>query len=161
MSRTYSCVLYGVPARGLSRRGLKEFAKQLQAEVTGGRPFCCLVASDEELRRLNKQFRKKDYATDVLSFPLSHGRGSEGNGRGSELNNGLLGELAISWDRAKAQATDYGHTPEDEMRILMLHGVLHLTGLDHEKDRGNMARSEVRWRKRLNLPAGLIERGRS
>lgn len=149
MSRTDSCVLYHVPARGLSRRGMRNFAKQLREEVTGDRPFCCLVTSDEELWRLNKQFRKKDYATDVLSF-----RGTEGEG-------GPLGELAISWDRAKAQAAEYGHTAEDEMRILMLHGVLHLTGMDHEKDRGKMARSEVRWRKRLNLPAGLIERVRS
>jgi len=154
MSQTDSCVLYGVPARGLSRRGLREFARQLQAEVTGGRAFCCLVTSDAELRRLNKQFRKKDYATDVLSFPLPHGRGSEGN-------EGLLGELAISWDSAKAQASEYGHTAHDEMRILMLHGVLHLTVMDHEQDRGQMARSEVSWRKRLRLPVGLIERVRS
>jgi len=150
MSRTDSCVLYHVPARGLSRRSLREFAKQLQEEVTEGRSFCCLVTNDEELRRLNKQFRKKDYATDVLSFP----NGSEGNGV-------PLGELAISWDRAKVQASEYGHAAEDEIRILMLHGVLHLTGMDHEKDHGKMARSEVRWRKRLNLPAGLIERVRS
>jgi len=161
MSQTDSCVLYHVPARGLSRRGLREFARQLQAEVTGGRAFCCLVTSDAELRRLNKQFRKKDYATDVLSFPLPRGRGSEGHGRGPQGDEELLGELAISWDRAKAQASEYGHTAADEMRILMLHGVLHLTGMDHEQDRGQMARSEVSWRKRLRLPVGLIERVRS
>jgi probable rRNA maturation factor len=146
MSRTDSCVLYRVPARGLSRRGLRDFARQLQAEVAGGRAFCCLLTDDAELRRLNRQFRKKDYATDVLSFPVADGDG------------GAIGELAISWDRAKAQAAEYGHSAQDEVRILMLHGVLHLTGMDHEKDGGKMARSEVRWRKRLNLPAGLIER---
>ena len=150
MSRTDSSVVYHVPARGLSRRGLREFVKQLQEEIAGGRAFCCLVTNDEELRRLNKQFRKKDYATDVLSFPS----GSKGNGA-------LLGELAVSWDRAKVQASEYGHAAEDEVRILVLHGVLHLTGMDHEKDHGQMARSEVRWRRRLNLPAGLIERVRS
>ena len=154
MPRADSCVLYRVPARGLSRRGLREFARQLQSEVTAGQTFCCLVTSDEELRRLNKQFRKKDYATDVLSFPVSRGRGEQRNG-------GSLGELAISWDRARAQAAEYGHTADAEVRILMLHGVLHLTGMDHERDRGEMARSELRWRERLNLPAGLIERVRS
>ncbi|MGA2599779.1 MAG: rRNA maturation RNase YbeY [Bryobacteraceae bacterium] len=109
------------------------------------KPFNALIANDAELRRLNKQFRKKDYATDVLSFPSIEPEKS-------------LGELAISWDRAKAQASEYGHTVSDEIRILMLHGVLHLAGMDHEKDHGEMARAEIRWRKRLNLPASLIER---
>lgn len=148
MPREDTCVLYNVPARGLSRRGLRDFAKQLEALVAGGRTFCCLITNDQELRRLNKQFRKKDYATDVLSFP-------------SGEQDGALGELAVSWDRAQAQAVEYGHSTEDEARILMLHGVLHLTGMDHEKDEGKMARAEMRWRKRLNLPAGLIERAQS
>ena len=138
-------MLFHVPARGLSRRALREFAKQLQEQVTGSRPFCCLIADDTELRRLNKQFRKKDYATDVLSFLPAD-------------PNGSLGDLAISWDRAKAQAAEHDHAVDDEIRILMLHGVLHLTGMDHEKDGGEMARVEIRWRKRLNLPTGLIER---
>lgn len=141
-------VLFHVPARGLGRRAVLQFAKQLQDEVAGGRAFCCLVTGDDELRRLNKQFRKLDYATDVLSFPSSDG-------------DDLIGELAISWDRAKAQATEYGHEAGDEIRILMLHGVLHLTGMDHEKDRGKMARAETRWRKKLGLPPGLIERVRA
>jgi len=145
MSPGDSCVLFHVPARGLSRRALREFAKQLQEQVTGSRPFCCLIADDTELRRLNKQFRKKDYATDVLSFLPAD-------------PNGSLGDLAISWDRAKAQAAEHDHAVDDEIRILMLHGVLHLTGMDHEKDGGEMARVEIRWRKRLNLPTGLIER---
>ena len=152
MPRTHSCVLYHVPAHGLSRRPLREFAAHLQAEVAGGRAFCCLITSDAELRRLNRQFLEKDYATDVLSFPNAALSGPEANGS--------LGELAISWDRAKAQAAEYGHTVNDEIRILMLHGVLHLNGMDHEKDGGRMARSEARWRKRLNLPAGLIERAK-
>src|SRR5207302_129830 len=97
---------YHVPARGVSRRGLRDFARRLQEELTGGRAFCCLVTSDEELRRLNKQFRKKDYVTDVLSFPLP-------DGRGSEAGSGSVGELAISWGRAKAQAAEYGHTADD------------------------------------------------
>lgn len=144
MSPSDSCVVYHVAARGLGRRALRDFARQLQNEVSDGQPFCCLVTGDDELRQLNKQFRKKDYATDVLSFP--------------SIDAGSLGELAVSWDRVKAQAAEYGHTPEDEVRILMLHGVLHLMGMDHERDGGRMARSEAQWRKRLHLPAGLIER---
>jgi len=68
------------------------------------------------------------------------------------------GEIAISLDRAAAQAAEHGHSIDEEVRILMLHGALHLTGMDHETDAGEMARAETRWRKRLGLPCGLIER---
>jgi probable rRNA maturation factor len=73
----------------------------------------------------------------------------------------FLGELAISVERAREQARLLGHTIEEETKILMLHGVLHLLGMDHEKDRGRMARAETRQRKKLGLPAGLIERVRA
>jgi probable rRNA maturation factor len=69
-----------------------------------------------------------------------------------------LGDIAISLARARAQGRRYGHTTEIEIRILMLHGVLHLLGMDHDADGGRMARAEMRWRKRLALPDGLIER---
>jgi probable rRNA maturation factor len=85
-----------------------------------------------------------DYATDVLSFPSAIA--------------GTLGDLAISLPRARAQARDFKHTTEIEIRILMLHGVLHLLGYDHETDSGRMARAEKRWRTQLKLPNGLIER---
>lgn len=106
----------------------------------------CLITTDAELRRLNRTFRRKDYATDVLSFPSG---------------NGVPGEIAISLDRAGEQAAEHGHSLEQEIRILMLHGVLHLSGMDHETDDGEMARVEARWRKRFGLPAGLTERARS
>jgi probable rRNA maturation factor len=101
----------------------------------------CLVTTDAELRRLNREFRGKDYGTDVLSFPSGDG-----------------GEIAISWDRAEMQAGEMGHSVDDELRILMLHGLLHLTGMDHETDHGEMCNAESKWRKKLGLPAGLIER---
>ena len=110
-----------------------------------GRTIACLIADDAELRRLNRQFRGKNYATDVLSFPAAE-------------PNGLAGDIAISIDRARAQAAEHGHSLDDELRILMLHGALHLAGMDHETDSGEMARAEARWRKRLGLPGGLIER---
>jgi probable rRNA maturation factor len=72
-----------------------------------------------------------------------------------------LGELAISVDRAREQAEEHGHSLTEELKILMLHGVLHLLGFDHETDRGTMARAEKRWREQFGLRAGLIERSRS
>lgn len=109
-----------------------------------GRTVSCLISTDEELRRLNRDFRGKDYPTDVLSFPSN--------------TEDSLGDLAISFDRAVEQARELGHSVDEEVRILMLHGVLHLLGMDHEKDRGQMKRAEAVWRKKLELPNGLIER---
>lgn len=132
----------------LRRTKLERFARQLQSEVASGRPFDCLITGDAELRRLNRDYRGKDYPTDVLSFPLPNARNS-------------LGDIAISLPRARAQSREYGHTPEQEIQVLMLHGLLHLLGMDHETDRGQMARAEKRWRARLGLPNGLIERVQS
>jgi probable rRNA maturation factor len=72
-----------------------------------------------------------------------------------------LGDIAISSARARAQARQFGHSLDTEIRILMLHGVLHLLGMDHAADSGRMARAEKRWRARLGLPTGLIERVQS
>jgi probable rRNA maturation factor len=128
------------------RRVVERFARQLQAEVTKGRAFHCLISGDAGLRRLNKQFRGQDCATDVLSF--------------ASADPASLGDIAISLQRARAQAREFGHTVEREVSILMLHGVLHLMGLDHEDGTGRMARAEKRWRVRLGLAHGLIERVR-
>jgi probable rRNA maturation factor len=132
-------------------RPLRRFAQALQTSVARGCAFDCLITNDAELRRLNREFRGQDAATDVLSFPA----GPLPDGRGSEI---MLGDLAISLPRARAQAAALGHNLELELQILMLHGVLHLAGMDHETDSGRMARAEKRWRIRLGLPAGLIER---
>ena len=137
-----------VPA-GFGRRRIERFAKKLQEEVAKGRAFDCLLTGDAELRRLNQEFRGKDYATDVLSFPA-----------GPHAEPGRMGDIAISLARARAQGREFGHTAEQEVEILMLHGLLHLSGMDHESDGGRMARAEKRWRGRLGLPAGLIERVR-
>lgn len=130
----------------LRRRAIERFAQRLQAGVAKGRGFDCLITSDSELRRLNREFRGKDAPTDVLSFPSENGR---------------LGDIAISAGRARAQAREFGHSIEQEIQILLLHGVLHLLGMDHETDGGRMARAEKRWRTALGLPDGLIERVRS
>ena len=117
--------------------------------VLRGRTFACLVTTDAELQRLNRTFCRKDYPTDVLSFPAAPD---------NTLPQAYLGDLAVSWQRARAQAADFGHTVETEIQVLMLHGALHLAGMDHETDRGQMSRAETRWRRTLGLPAGLIER---
>lgn len=143
-----------VPA-SLKRRNIEKFAGKLALELTKGKPFDCLITGDAELRRLNRDFRGKDYVTDVLSFPSAHPR------LPAPAPGPSLGDLAISLARARAQARAYGHSVEDEIRILMLHGVLHLLGYDHESDNGRMARVEKQWRARLGLPNGLIERVQS
>lgn len=139
-----SSVLFRRAPSDLARADLRRFARTLTREVADGRPFSCLITVDEDLRRLNAQFRGKDYPADVLSFPSG----------GPEF----LGDIAVSWERAAAQAGDFGHDLAAELKILMLHGVLHLLGMDHERDRGRMRRAEAAWRRKLGLPAGLIER---
>ena len=124
---------------------LREFHAELIRRITRGRVFACMITDDAELKRLNKRFLGKNYATDVLSFP-------------SEGTDDTCGDLAISLNRAKAQAAEHSHSVENELRILMLHGALHLAGYDHETDKGEMRQTETRWRKRLGLPTGLIER---
>jgi probable rRNA maturation factor len=144
----------------LRRAAIERFARRLQKDAAKGRAFATLITGDAELRRLNRDFRGKDYATDVLSFPalvghaLPHANPFSGSAP-------FLGDIAISLGRARAQAREFGHTIEREIQILMLHGVLHLCGHDHESDSGAMARAEKRWRARLGLPNGLIERVRS
>jgi probable rRNA maturation factor len=75
--------------------------------------------------------------------------------------NARLGDIAVSMARARAQARAFGYTTESEIQILILHGLLHLVGMDHETDGGRMARAEARWRARLGLPGGLIERAQA
>ena len=135
--------LFRHPSRKVQRRPLREFFADAAKQVLPGQNASCLITDDEELRGLNRQFLRKDYATDVLSFP------------------GEPGEIAISLDRAMAQAEEFGHSLDEELRILMVHGLLHLGGMDHERDSGEMATAEARWRKRFKLPPGLVERARA
>ena len=139
---------------------LEAFARTLRRRVARGREFHCLLTGDPELQSLNRQFRSKDYPTDVLSFPAGRQRGQTGQrGQISKDTPDRIGDIAISIARARAQAREWKHSLEDEIRILMLHGVLHLTGMDHETDSGEMRRAETRWRKKLSLPTALTERG--
>lgn len=132
----------------VDRRELKDFAASLAKNLADASRFTCLLTGDRELQRLNRSFLGNDYPTDVLSFPAYDSTGD-------------LGEMAISIDRAKVQADEFGHSCVDEIRILMLHGLLHLAGHDHERDNGEMARAERKWRRTFGLPATLIARGRT
>lgn len=104
-----------------------------------------LLAKSAKLRQLNMQYRGKNSATDVLSFPAAE-------------SNGSAGDIAISLDIAARNARTLGHSVADEIRILILHGILHLAGYDHETDQGEMERKERALRKKLRLITGLIER---
>jgi probable rRNA maturation factor len=112
-----------------------------------------LVTSSVVMRSLNRRFRNKDKATDVLSFPSAS---SEGKGK-----SGFAGEIAISSDIATQNAVRFGHPAAQEIKVLALHGILHLAGYDHERDNGVMARKEEALRRSLRLPTALIERTQS
>jgi probable rRNA maturation factor len=106
-----------------------------------------LLADDPTLRHLNKTFRGKNKPTDVLSFPAP-----------SAFAAKHAGDLAISLETAARQAATHGHPLSDEIKILLLHGLLHLSGEDHETDNGEMAAREATLRRELRLPTTLIER---
>ncbi len=107
------------------------------------------IVSDQRVRALNKTYRRKDYPTDVLSFP------SEPLALSPQP---FLGEIVIARGVAKRQARDAGHSEYAELRVLALHGLLHLLGYDHEIDAGRMRLIEQRLRRKGGLDAGLIER---
>ena len=113
-----------------------------------------LLTSDERIRELNREFRGKSVPTDVLSFPTVAWEFGAGNGHRTKS----AGDLAISLDTAARQAESMGHSLAVEVKVLILHGALHLAGFDHETDHGEMARKEIRLRRQLSLPSGLIER---
>jgi probable rRNA maturation factor len=130
-----------------SARTLARFLVGAQSAVRLKGQVTVLLTTDEAMRGLNKRFRAKNKATDVLSFPAE--------GIGSEE---MAGDLAISVTTALGQAAGQGHSLSTEIKVLILHGLLHLAGYDHEKDKGEMKRKEQLLRKRLGLPQGLIER---
>ncbi|MDQ2835510.1 MAG: rRNA maturation RNase YbeY [Acidobacteriota bacterium] len=131
----------------LSVSGLTRFFNRARFSVGLRGEVEVLLTSDAELKRLNKNFRGKNKSTDVLSFPSP-----------PEIAREHAGDLAISLETASRQAAEHGHTLRDEVRILLLHGLLHLAGEDHETDAGQMAARESALRRQLRLPNTLIER---
>jgi probable rRNA maturation factor len=131
----------------LSRSTLTRFLNRARTAIGVTGEVEVLLTSDAELKRLNRTFRGKNKPTDILSFPTP-----------PEIFAHHAGDLAISLDTAARQAAQFDHTLSDELRILLLHGLLHLSGLDHETDNGEMAARESELRKSLKLPVSLIDR---
>jgi probable rRNA maturation factor len=111
------------------------------------------LVSDARMRALNLACRRKNYATDVLSFPANPESRIPNPGR-------FLGDVVIARGVARRQARRAGHTDAVELRILALHGLLHLLGYDHERDNGRMLRVERRLRRKGGLRESLTERAR-
>jgi probable rRNA maturation factor len=133
----------------LSARALTRFLADAQAAVRLRGEVSVLLTSDRKIRRLNREYRGKDKATDVLSFPADPL---------IQKQEKIAGDLAISVETARKQCIEQGHALACELQVLILHGLLHLAGYDHENDTGAMARRERRLRERFGLAQGLIER---
>lgn len=136
------------PRSAFTKRGLESFLADAVSAAKLKGSVSVLLTGDEEIRRLNREFRGKDKATDVLSFPAEDGMGRAR----------MAGDLAVSVETAAREAERRGHALDLELRVLLLHGVLHLAGYDHETDTGEMERWENLLRKRLGLAQGLIAR---
>lgn len=113
--------------------------------------FGVVISNDRAVRNANRTYRRVARTTDVLSFPAE-------DGMPHTRRDGYLGDLLISAGRAAKQAQQYEHAVTDEIKILVLHGLLHLIGFDHEEDGGEMREFETVLRRKYRLPCGLIER---
>jgi probable rRNA maturation factor len=142
-------VILKKPVAGLDEAALERFLRRARRAVGLRGKVAVLVTTNRALRVLNGRFRGKDRPTDVLSFPAEALAASD-----------FAGDVAISAEMAAKNARRLGHAAKEEIKILALHGVLHLAGYDHERDQGEMARREEGLRKQLGLPVALIERNR-
>jgi probable rRNA maturation factor len=131
----------------ISRPTLTRFLNRARAAIGLRGAVDVLLTADRTLRQLNKSFRGIDKPTDVLSFPAP-----------TAFAKKHAGDLAISLETAARQAKAFAHPTQDEVKILILHGLLHLAGEDHETDKGEMATREAALRRELRLPSTLIER---
>ena len=140
-------ILLAHDADGARERALSLFAGRARRALQIPTDVCVLITSNAEVRELNRRHRRKDKPTDVLSFPAGRPE--------------FAGDIAISAEIAAANAVERGHSIETELKILILHGLLHLAGYDHENDRGEMEARELALRQEFKLPVGLIERTQS
>jgi probable rRNA maturation factor len=151
----------------------RAFARRLRvALMLGGRDFNVCLVDDGAMARLNAAFRGKDAATDVLSFPWTEAkarsgrapkkgtRRSAGREGGDREFDGFLGDVVISVETARRNARVEGHSTANEIRWLILHGLLHLLGYNHETDRGEMTALELALRERLSIAGGARRRRR-
>jgi probable rRNA maturation factor len=134
-------------APGISEQALARFAQRARKAAGLRGQVNVVLTSSRDIRALNRRFRGKDKPTDVLSFPPV-----------PVVADAFSGDIVISTDIACRNARLYQHAPAQELKILIVHGMLHLAGYDHESDRGGMARKEERLRRELGLSNGLIRR---
>src|SRR5262249_49187568 len=139
-------VILKCPVQGLTATSVSRFIVAAARLVKLRGVVTVLLTSSNEVRALNLRFKGKNRATDVLSFSAP------------AFARGCAGDIVISADIARRNAHALRNSPADEVKILVLHGILHLAGYDHESDSGEMAQKELRFRKQLGLPASLIER---
>src|SRR5262249_15325299 len=134
-------------------RPLQEFLRRTQRELKiANAEITIAFVSDAEMAGWNENYRKKKGPTDVLSFPATAGAGRKLAARANLAKKAeILGDIAIAPETAKRYAKKNGRTLSSEIRVLMLHGVLHLMGYDHESDQGQMNRIERKLRRRLGI----------
>ena len=149
-------LIVSVTGRGLPAATCTKLSRWLEgAAPTSARGAVDVaVLTDAAVRRLNLSFRGVDRATDVLSFPAE----APAPGASPPSAPRFLGDIALAAGVARRQAVEHLHSETSELRILALHGLLHLLGYDHERDGGRMRRLEERLRRRAGLPRGLIAR---
>src|SRR6185295_4065922 len=128
-------------AHKINHKTWSDFGQRVSEAIGSSQTATIVFVSDAAIKKLNQQFRGKNYATDVLSFPTE----------AEKFENEHLGEIVISTQRAAAQAKENGLTFKNEVQQLILHGLLHLCGYDHETDNGKMNRMELKLRKKLGI----------
>jgi probable rRNA maturation factor len=134
--------------------GLDRWLAAVAPQGIAGAVHVALIG-DTRARALNRRYRRVDYPTDVLSFPSGD---PDGGLEVADTSLTFLGEIVIARGVARRQAREAGHSQRTEIRVLALHGLLHLLGYDHERDSGTMARLERRLRAKGGLSGGLLER---
>jgi len=147
MKFSNSTIIFEKRPTGLNSREIDSFVLKASCAAGLSGAVSVLITGNSGIRELNARFRGKNLATDVLSFPAV-----------ASARN-FAGDIAISLEVAAHNARRLGHSVSDEIRILILHGILHLAGYDHQSDQGEMAKKEILLRRRFALPKGLIERG--
>ena len=152
MTSRHPITVFEKKIAGLGSRGLDSFVLKASHAAGLSGAVSVLITGNSSMRGLNARFRGKNRPTDVLSFPAAS-LISESHKPGK-----LAGDVAISADVAMKNSFRLGHPSAEEIKILALHGILHLAGFDHERDNGEMALMEAKLRRALRLPAALIER---
>jgi len=167
--RGLQVVLTDESGRPIRARGLDIWLRAVAPARARGLVTIALVG-DDAMRRLNRRFAGMNRATDVLSFPAAEQDGTPAPRQRSSVRHSrtsvrqdfspalLLGDIAIATGVAARQAREAGHSYGEELRLLALHGLLHLLGYDHHADDGAMGRLERRLRRKGGLPTGLIDR---